>query len=125
MGAVAADAVPLLIELLLDLLDLLHRIDTDIERRFELGFLHGLVKVPRRVLLERGETDVRDLPFGQALWAAEDKTGYFTMQILGVRTLVIYLDFEQLGWPEQKIVVRFWIVSAILGLVALSTLKLR
>jgi len=37
----------------------------------------------------------------------------------------LHHHFEQLGWPEQKIVVRFWIVSAILGLVALSSLKLR
>jgi len=37
----------------------------------------------------------------------------------------VHHHFEKLGWPEQKIVVRFWIVSAILGLVALSTLKLR
>jgi len=37
----------------------------------------------------------------------------------------IHHHFEQLGWPEQKIVVRFWIISAILGLVALSSLKLR
>jgi len=37
----------------------------------------------------------------------------------------IHHHFEKLGWPEQKIVVRFWIVSAILGLLALSSLKLR
>jgi phospho-N-acetylmuramoyl-pentapeptide-transferase len=37
----------------------------------------------------------------------------------------VHHHFEKLGWPEQKIVVRFWIVSAILGLVALSSLKLR
>ena len=37
----------------------------------------------------------------------------------------IHHHFEKLGWPEQKIVVRFWIVSAILGLVALSSLKIR
>jgi phospho-N-acetylmuramoyl-pentapeptide-transferase len=37
----------------------------------------------------------------------------------------IHHHYEQLGWPEQKIVVRFWIVSIILGLVALSSLKLR
>jgi phospho-N-acetylmuramoyl-pentapeptide-transferase len=37
----------------------------------------------------------------------------------------VHHHFEQLGWPEQRIVVRFWIVSAILGLVALSSLKLR
>jgi len=37
----------------------------------------------------------------------------------------IHHHFEKLGWAEQKIVVRFGIVSAILGLVALSSLKLR
>jgi len=37
----------------------------------------------------------------------------------------IHHHFEKLGWPEQKIVVRFWIVSVVLGLVALSSLKLR
>jgi len=37
----------------------------------------------------------------------------------------IHHHYEQLGWAEQKIVVRFWIVSIILGLVALSSLKLR
>ena len=37
----------------------------------------------------------------------------------------IHHHYEQLGWPEQKIVVRFWIVSIILALVALSSVKLR
>ena len=37
----------------------------------------------------------------------------------------IHHHFELLGWPEPKIVVRFWIVSIILALIALSTLKLR
>jgi len=37
----------------------------------------------------------------------------------------IHHHFEKLGWPEQKIVVRFWIVSIMLGLVALSSLKIR
>jgi len=37
----------------------------------------------------------------------------------------IHHHFEKLGWPEQRIVIRFWIISAILGLVALSSLKLR
>ena len=41
------------------------------------------------------------------------------------RMAPVHHHFEQLGWPEQKIVVRFWIVSIILGLVALSSLKLR
>jgi phospho-N-acetylmuramoyl-pentapeptide-transferase len=37
----------------------------------------------------------------------------------------IHHHFEKLGWPEQKIVVRFWIISAVLGLIALSSLKVR
>ena len=37
----------------------------------------------------------------------------------------IHHHFEQIGWAEQKIVVRFWIVAIILALVALSSLKLR
>ncbi len=37
----------------------------------------------------------------------------------------IHHHFEQLGWPESKVVVRFWIVGIILALVSLSSLKLR
>lgn len=37
----------------------------------------------------------------------------------------IHHHYEKKGWAEQKIVVRFWIVSIILALVALSSLKLR
>ncbi|MCK5515519.1 MAG: phospho-N-acetylmuramoyl-pentapeptide-transferase [Desulfobulbaceae bacterium] len=33
--------------------------------------------------------------------------------------------FEKKGWHEPKVVVRFWIVSIILGLLAVATLKLR
>jgi phospho-N-acetylmuramoyl-pentapeptide-transferase len=37
----------------------------------------------------------------------------------------IHHHFEQLGWTEPQIVIRFWIVSVVLALVGLSTLKLR
>lgn len=37
----------------------------------------------------------------------------------------IHHHFEKLGWSEPKIIVRFWIISVLLALVALSTLKLR
>ncbi len=37
----------------------------------------------------------------------------------------IHHHFELKGWKEPKIVVRFWIIAIILGLVGLSTLKLR
>ena len=37
----------------------------------------------------------------------------------------LHHHFEKAGWAEQKIVVRFWIVSILLALLALSSLKLR
>ena len=37
----------------------------------------------------------------------------------------IHHHYELKGWPEPKIIVRFWIVTLILILVALATLKLR
>jgi phospho-N-acetylmuramoyl-pentapeptide-transferase len=37
----------------------------------------------------------------------------------------LHHHFELLGWPEPKIIVRFWIISIILALLALSTLKIR
>ena len=33
--------------------------------------------------------------------------------------------FEKKGWAEPKVVVRFWIISIVLGLAAIATLKLR
>jgi phospho-N-acetylmuramoyl-pentapeptide-transferase len=37
----------------------------------------------------------------------------------------IHHHFELLGWPEPKVIVRFWIISIILSILALATLKLR
>jgi phospho-N-acetylmuramoyl-pentapeptide-transferase len=37
----------------------------------------------------------------------------------------IHHHFEQIGWPESKVIIRFWIVGIILALVSLSSLKLR
>jgi phospho-N-acetylmuramoyl-pentapeptide-transferase len=37
----------------------------------------------------------------------------------------IHHHFEQKGWPEPRIIVRFWIITILLALVALSSLKLR
>ncbi len=37
----------------------------------------------------------------------------------------LHHHFELLGWPETKVVVRFWIVAGLLALLSLSTLKLR
>ena len=37
----------------------------------------------------------------------------------------IHHHFEKLGWSESTVVIRFWIVSIMLALVGLATLKLR
>ncbi|MEK7282196.1 MAG: phospho-N-acetylmuramoyl-pentapeptide-transferase, partial [Acidobacteriota bacterium] len=41
------------------------------------------------------------------------------------RMAPIHHHFELSGWPEQKVVIRFWIVAIIFSLLSLSTLKLR
>jgi phospho-N-acetylmuramoyl-pentapeptide-transferase len=41
------------------------------------------------------------------------------------RMAPIHHHFEQLGWSEPQIVMRFWIISFVLAMVGLSTLKLR
>ena len=41
------------------------------------------------------------------------------------RMAPIHHHFEQMGWKEPTIVIRFWIIAVILALVGLSTLKLR
>jgi phospho-N-acetylmuramoyl-pentapeptide-transferase len=55
------------------------------------------------------------------------QVGYFKMSG-GKRIFLMapfHHHFEKKGWLEPKVVVRFWIVSIILGLIALATLKLR
>jgi len=37
----------------------------------------------------------------------------------------IHHHFEQLGWSESKVVIRFWIISIIFALIGLATLKIR
>jgi phospho-N-acetylmuramoyl-pentapeptide-transferase len=41
------------------------------------------------------------------------------------RMAPLHHHFEQLGWSEPQVVVRFWIIAVVLALVGLSTLKLR
>ncbi len=41
------------------------------------------------------------------------------------RMAPLHHHFELKGWPEPKVIVRFWIIAIALALVALSTLKLR
>jgi phospho-N-acetylmuramoyl-pentapeptide-transferase len=94
--------------------------------------------------------DVGSLPLGAALGTIAVVTkqefllvivgGIFVMEVLSVmiqvisyrlrrkrvfRMAPIHHHFELKGWAEPKIIVRFWIIGIILGLVAISTLKLR
>jgi phospho-N-acetylmuramoyl-pentapeptide-transferase len=41
------------------------------------------------------------------------------------RMAPLHHHFEQKGWEEPKIVIRFWIIAAILAIAGLATLKLR
>lgn len=41
------------------------------------------------------------------------------------RMAPLHHHFEQKGWAESTVVVRFWVISVVLALIALSTLKLR
>lgn len=41
------------------------------------------------------------------------------------RMAPIHHHFEQIGWPESKVIVRFWIIGIILALLSISSLKLR
>lgn len=55
------------------------------------------------------------------------QVGYFKLTS-GKRIFLMapfHHHFEKKGWHEPKVVIRFWIVSIILGLFALATLKLR
>ncbi|MDM8522015.1 phospho-N-acetylmuramoyl-pentapeptide-transferase [Desulfococcaceae bacterium HSG8] len=67
--------------------------------------------------------------------------GLFVMEVLSVifqvgffkvtngkrifRMAPLHHHFELKGWPEPKVIVRFWIISIALALMAISTLKLR
>lgn len=54
------------------------------------------------------------------------QVGYFKMTKRRIfRMAPLHHHFELLGWPEPKVIVRFWIVTVILVLLGLSTLKLR
>ena len=60
------------------------------------------------------------------------QTGYFryTVRTTGTgrrifRMAPLHHHFEKLGWPESKVVIRFWIVGILFALLAMSTLKIR
>jgi phospho-N-acetylmuramoyl-pentapeptide-transferase len=54
------------------------------------------------------------------------QVGFFKMTGRRVFLMApIHHHFEKLGWTESQVVIRFWIVSVMLALIGLSTLKLR
>ncbi|MCZ2328669.1 phospho-N-acetylmuramoyl-pentapeptide-transferase [Bartonella sp. F02] len=54
------------------------------------------------------------------------QVGYFKLTKKRVFLMApIHHHFEKKGWTESQIVIRFWIISIVLALIGLSTLKLR
>lgn len=54
------------------------------------------------------------------------QVGYFKMTRKRIFKMApIHHHFELSGWAEPKVIVRFWIISVVFALMALSTLKLR
>jgi phospho-N-acetylmuramoyl-pentapeptide-transferase len=54
------------------------------------------------------------------------QVGYFKMTGKRIFAMApLHHHFEQKGWPETTVVVRFWILSIIFALIGLATLKLR
>ena len=54
------------------------------------------------------------------------QVGFFKMTGRRVFLMApIHHHFEKLGWTESQVVIRFWIISVMLALIGLSTLKLR
>lgn len=50
---------------------------------------------------------------------------YQTMQKRIFSMAPLHHHFEKKGWPETKIIIRFWIIATILAILGISTLKLR
>ena len=61
----------------------------------------------------------------EALSVIFQVTSYKTRKKRIFRMAPIHHHFELQGWAEPKIIVRFWIISIILALLAISTLKIR
>ena len=60
----------------------------------------------------------------QVIWFKYTKKRYGTGQRF-LKMAPLHHHFEKSGWKETQVVVRFWIVTMLLCLVGLSTLKLR
>ena len=61
----------------------------------------------------------------EALSVIFQVTSYKTRRKRIFRMAPLHHHFELQGWAEPKVIVRFWIISIILALLAISTLKIR
>ena len=49
----------------------------------------------------------------------------FPIDLVQVPVNIFDRSFENSGWAEPKVIVRFWIIAVVLAMISLSTLKLR
>jgi phospho-N-acetylmuramoyl-pentapeptide-transferase len=93
---------------------------------------YGIAGAGRRAGRHRGVDQARDRVGhrGRALRgrgvSVIVQVGYF--KATGKRVFLmapIHHHFEKKGWAEPQVVIRFWIISLILALIGLATLKLR
>ncbi len=61
----------------------------------------------------------------EALSVILQTTSYKLRQKRIFKMAPIHHHFEKIGWTEPKIVIRFWMISFLLSLLALISLKLR
>ena len=99
----------------------------DEERIF--GYFAAVAEAARiPVMVQDAPLSGIDLPVALLARLAREvpQVGYF--KITGNRVFLmapIHHHFEKKGWAEPQIVIRFWIISLILALVGLATLKVR
>lgn len=53
------------------------------------------------------------------------QVGSFKLRGRIFRMAPIHHHYELKGWPEPRVIVRFWIISLMLVLIGLATLKVR
>jgi phospho-N-acetylmuramoyl-pentapeptide-transferase len=63
--------------------------------------------------------DTGSLAFGATLAAVVLQVGSFKLRGKRVfRMSPLHNHFELIGWPEQKVTLRFWLIAALAGIVA-------
>jgi phospho-N-acetylmuramoyl-pentapeptide-transferase len=68
---------------------------------------------------------INGLFLAEAISVIVQVASYQTMGKRVFRMAPLHHHYEKKGWAEPKVIVRFWIIAALLSLAALGTLKLR